>query len=117
MHLCSGVGFVLFSLQEKNIFQTVIMLIQRKETDNNGMFYGENNSEVQAAMFYHMEAPDNLVIEHTEVDDALRGQNVGYELVHTAVEYARQNNIKITVWCPFAKKVFSRNPDWSDVLK
>lgn len=93
------------------------MLIQRKQTGDKGMFYVENNGEVQAEMIYHMASPDNLVIEHTEVDDALRGQNVGYELVHTAVEYARHHNIKITVWCPFAKKVFSRNPGWSDVLK
>ena len=92
------------------------MVIQRKQTDNKGMFYLENDGKVQAEMFYHMASPDNMVIEHTEVDDELRGQNVGYELVHTAVEYARQNNIKITVWCPFAKKVFSRKPDWSDVL-
>jgi uncharacterized protein len=93
------------------------MVIQRKQTGDKGMFYVENDGEVQAEMIYHMASPDNLVIEHTEVSDELRGQNVGYELVHTAVEYARQHNIKITVWCPFAKKVFSKKPDWTDVLK
>lgn len=82
------------------------MVIQRKQTDNKGMFYVENNGEVQAEMIYHMASPDNMVIEHTEVSDQLRGQNVGYQLVEAAVQYARQNNIKITVWCPFAKKVF-----------
>jgi len=80
------------------------------------MFYVENDGEVEAEMTYHTTSPDNMVIEHTEVGDELRGHNVGYELVHAAVEYARQHQIKITVWCPFAKKVFDKKPDWRDVL-
>src|SRR5678816_2298542 len=75
------------------------MVVQRKQTDNKGMFYAEYEGEVHARMFYHMTALDKMVIEHTEVDDELRGQNVGYQLVEAAVEYARQHNIKITVWC------------------
>ena len=80
------------------------------------MFYVENDGEVQAEMFYHMTAPNKMVIEHTEVDDELHGQNIGYQLVEAGVQYARQHNIKITVWCPFAKKVFEKKPDWHDVL-
>ena len=93
------------------------MLVQRKQTDNKGMFYVEYEGEIHARMFYHMKAADKMVIEHTEVDDELRGQNVGYQLVEAGVEYARQHNIKITVWCPFAKKVFDKKPDWHDVLE
>jgi predicted GNAT family acetyltransferase len=92
------------------------MHIQRKQADNKGMFYVEDNGEIEAEMIYHMASPDKMVIEHTEVGEELRGQNVGYELVRAAVEYARHHNIKITVWCPFAKKVFDKRPDWSDVL-
>ena len=92
------------------------MLIQRKQTDNKGMFYVENEGEIQAEMTYHMTAPNKMVIEHTEVGDELSGQKVGYQLVEAAVEYARQHNIKITVYCPFAKKVFDKKPEWHDVL-
>jgi len=92
------------------------MLIQNKLIGHKGMFYVENEGEVQAEMVYHMTTPDHMVIEHTEVNEELRGQNVGYQLVHAAVEHARQHNIKITVWCPFAKKVFDKKPDWHDVL-
>ena len=80
------------------------------------MFYVENDDEVQARMTYHMTSPDHMIIEHTEVDEALRGQNVGFQLVHAAVEHARQHKIKITVWCPFAKKVFDKRIDFHDVL-
>ena len=92
------------------------MLIQRRETNGKGTFFVEYEGEAHAWMTYHMKAPGKMVIEHTEVDDELRGQNVGYKLVETAVEYARQHNIKITVWCPFAKSVFNKKPDWHDVL-
>jgi len=92
------------------------MLVQRKQADNKGMFYVESDGEIHARMTYHMTAPGKMVIEHTEVDDELRGQDVGYHLVEAAVEHARQHNIKITVWCPFAKKVFDKKPDWHDVL-
>ena len=80
------------------------------------MFYVEEEGQVEAKMTYHIAAPNKMVIEHTEVEDDLRGQNVGFQLVQAGVEYARQHNIKIILWCPFAKKVFDKRPDWNDVL-
>ena len=58
-----------------------------------------------------------LIIDHTEVSDVLRGKNVGKQLVAAAVDYARKNNIKILPLCPFAKSVFERVKEYSDVLK
>jgi uncharacterized protein len=92
------------------------MTIQRKQIGNKGMFYVEEEGRVEAEMTYHIVAPNKMVIEHTEVEDDLRGQNVGYQLVQAGVEYARQHNIKIILWCPFAKKIFEKKPDWNDVL-
>jgi len=92
------------------------MLVQRKEAGNSGMFYAENQGKLEAEMTYHMDSPGKMVIEHTEVGESLRGHHVGVQLVQAAVEYARQQNLKIIVWCPFAKKVFDKNPDWHDVL-
>ena len=57
-----------------------------------------------------------MIIEHAGVSDALRGKNVGYQLVRTAVEYARANNIKIIPLCPFARSVFDKKPEFADVL-
>jgi predicted GNAT family acetyltransferase len=92
------------------------MIIQHKQSGNKGIFYVEADGQLEAEMIYHMTTPNKMVIEHTEVGDELRGQNVGFELVHAAVEYSRQHHIKITLWCPFAKKVFDKKPDWNDVL-
>ena len=92
------------------------MLIQHKQEGSKGKFYVETDEEIQAEMVYTMPSANLMIIEHTEVGDELRGQNVGYKLVKTAVEYARHHSLHIIPLCPFAKSVFDKKPDFADVL-
>ena len=92
------------------------MLIQNKIVGNKGLFFVENEGNILAEMVYSMPSPEKMIIEHTEVSDELKGQHVGQQLVHTAVEYARKHNMKIIPLCPFAYSVFKRKPEYSDVL-
>lgn len=92
------------------------MEILQQQHGVKGMFYVGDASEPKAAMVYRTDAHDNIIIEHTEVSDELRGKNVGYQMVNTAVEYARQHNVKILPLCPFAKSVFDKKPELEDVL-
>jgi len=57
-----------------------------------------------------------IIIDHTEVSDALRGKGAGKQLVTAAVEHARKNQLKILPICPFAKSVFNKTPQFDDVL-
>ena len=57
-----------------------------------------------------------ITIDHTEVDEKLRGQGVGEDLVKAAVDFARESGLKIKLICPYARKVFEKNPDYGDVL-
>ena len=94
------------------------MLIQQKQEGHKGSFYVEENDKVLAEMTYSMTGADLMIIDHTEVSDELRGKNVGYQLVHTAVEYARTNHIKILPLCPFANAVFKKkSAEFADVLR
>jgi uncharacterized protein len=94
------------------------MLIQHKQEGSKGSFYVAEANTTLAAMTYSMAAADLMIIDHTEVDDVLRGKNVGYQLVNTAVEYARANGIKIIPLCPFAKSVFDKKKEvFADVLR
>jgi len=92
------------------------MLIQNKQVGNKGMFYVGQDGAILAEMVYNMPSPDKMIIEHTEVDDSLSGKGVGKQLVRTAVEYARTNNIKIIPLCSFAKGVLDKVEEWQDVL-
>ena len=94
------------------------MLIQQKQEGSKGSFYVEENGIILAKMTYTMTGTELMIIDHTEVSDELRGKNVGYQLVHTAVEYARANHIKIIPLCPFAKSVFDKKAaEFADVLR
>jgi uncharacterized protein len=94
------------------------MLIQQKQEGSKGSFYVEEAGTVLAEMTYSMTGAELMIIDHTEVSDELRGKNVGYQLVHTAVEYARTNHIKIIPLCPFAKSVFDKKAaEFGDVLR
>jgi predicted GNAT family acetyltransferase len=92
------------------------MLIQHKQTGSKGMFFVSNEDTILAELVYSMASHDKMIIEHTEVDDSLKGQSVGYQLVHTAVEYARTHIMKIVPLCPFANAVFKKKPEYADVL-
>ena len=92
------------------------MQIQREEHGRNGAFFIDENGEWIAELAYIKSGDGQITIDHTEVDEKLRGQGVGEELVKAAVDFARENDLKIKLICPYARKVFEKNPDYSDVL-
>jgi len=94
------------------------MDIQQQQNGAKGSFFIRENNTILAEMTYSMAGDALMIIDHTEVSDALRGKNVGYQLVNKAVEYAREKQIKIMPLCPFAKAVFDKkHEEFSDVLR
>lgn len=92
------------------------MEIKHIDTSARGMFKAEDNGEKAGLMTYSWTGKTMFIIDHTEVDPAYSGLGVGKKMVMAAVEYARQNNLKIIPLCPFAKSVFDKTPDIRDVL-
>lgn len=92
------------------------MEIKQKENEKRGRFFVEVEGKKLALMTYSKAGPGKIIIDHTEVDDSLKGQGVGYKLVEAAVEYARDNAIKIMPLCPFAAAVFRKREAYKDVL-
>ncbi|WP_250436770.1 GNAT family N-acetyltransferase [Hanstruepera flava] len=89
-----------------------------KHTNNNqkGTFFVEIDNSRLAEMTYSKAGYDKIIIDHTEVDESLKGQGVGKQLVKAAVEYAREKQIKILPLCPFAAAVFKKQSEYNDVL-
>jgi predicted GNAT family acetyltransferase len=92
------------------------MDIQRIEHGSKGAFIVKENVERLAEMTYSKAGDKLIIIDHTEVSDALRGKGAGKQLVQAAVDYARANQLKILPLCPFAKSVFDKTPEFKDVL-
>lgn len=93
------------------------MVIDHKTEAGKGKFFVELDGHMLAEMVYTKPSPDKMIIEHTEVDESLKGKNVGLQLVRKAVEFARETNMKIIPLCPFANAVFRKTADFADVLE
>ncbi|HTG98282.1 MAG TPA: GNAT family N-acetyltransferase [Burkholderiales bacterium] len=89
--------------------------IRHERGGHRGAFVWIENGERLAEMSYTV-AGSRVIIDHTDVDDRLRGKGAGKRLVRAAVEWARAENQKLMPLCPFAKSVFDKTADYSDVL-
>ncbi|MCE4957654.1 GNAT family N-acetyltransferase [Macrococcoides caseolyticum] len=88
-----------------------MMYVHRKDN----LFYIGDISSPKGQMTY-VENGDQLIIDHTEVIEALQGEGAGKQMVEAAVKYARDNNKKILPICSFVKKVIEETPEFQDVL-
>ncbi|MEZ5429548.1 MAG: GNAT family N-acetyltransferase [Pyrinomonadaceae bacterium] len=93
------------------------MEIQREEKGHKGEFFIEREGRKVAEMTYTMAGEKRMIIDHTEVDDSLRGEGAGKKLVAEGVRYARENDLKLLPLCPFAKAVIEKTPEFQDVLE
>ncbi len=93
------------------------MNIQHEEDAVQGSFYIEDeDGERVAEMTYARDSETHWTIDHTGVVEQLQHQGVAKRLVLAAVERARQEGVRITPLCPYAKAVFDRSPELNDVL-
>jgi uncharacterized protein len=92
------------------------MEIQQQDNDTKGSFYIEQDGNKLAEMTYVWVGTQKIIIDHTEVSDALAGKGAGKQLVAAAVSFAREKGIKIMPLCPFAKSVFDKTPAYNDLL-
>lgn len=92
------------------------MEIQHQFDGRKGSFYVQEGGKRLAEMVYVMAGSKRMIIEHTEVDESLKGQGVGAKLLETLVDYARKEEVKVLPLCPFAKATFQKRKDLQDVL-
>jgi predicted GNAT family acetyltransferase len=75
----------------------------------------EEHGEV-AYLEFETDCQGWMTIWHTEVPSAMRGHGVASELVQTAFEYAKQNNLRVDVICPLAAGFLSKHPEYDSVV-
>ena len=90
-------------------------MVHRRE-GKRGSFNFEPEGKHLGEMVYTMVNDHLMVIDHTEVDEQLKGKGTGKKLQENLIDYVRLNNIKVIPVCPFAKTMFSRMKEWHDVL-
>jgi len=61
---------------------------------------------------------DNTVnINHTFVDDSLRGQGIAGQLMKAAADQLRSEGKKAVLTCSYAITWFGKHPEYQDLLK
>ncbi|ODT21596.1 MAG: hypothetical protein ABS54_12455 [Hyphomicrobium sp. SCN 65-11] len=59
---------------------------------------------------------DTLIIFHTEVPPALRGQGMGDKLVRGVLEDVRRRNLKVVPRCWFVREFVGSHPEYRDLI-
>lgn len=92
------------------------MEILHEDNGKKGRFYIDKGSKNLAEITYVWAGEDKLIIDHTFVDEELKGQSMGYKLVTKVVEMAREKKVGIIPLCPFAKSIMEKKVELQDVL-
>jgi predicted GNAT family acetyltransferase len=90
-------------------------MIEHEHSGHRGAFFLMKEGQRLAELTYTV-AGTRIIIDHTDVDDALRGTGTGRLLVEAAVQWARAENQRLLPLCPFARSVFDKTPEFADVL-
>lgn len=85
----------------------------KHETDR--IFATDVNGKVIAEVTFPT-IDGTVVINHTFVDNSLRGQGIAGKLLTAAAEQLRADGIKAKATCSYAVKWFSEHPEYSDIL-
>lgn len=76
----------------------------------------ENTDEGTVAGFANYRHANNqIVLTHTEVDSAYKGQGVGGQLVRAALEDICARGLRVVPECPFVKGWIERHSEYADL--
>ena len=92
-----------------------MQMIEHEQTGHQGAFFVEEEGKRVAQLTYTL-AGKKVILDHTDVDDTLRGTGTGRRLVLAAVDWAREEELRLLPLCPFARSVFDKTPEFEDVL-
>jgi uncharacterized protein len=57
-----------------------------------------------------------LMVTHTEIDEAYEGKGLGSVLVRHVLESARERELAVLPLCPFAREWIARHPDYLSLV-
>lgn len=93
------------------------MEVKHADNGKTGLFFVEVDGNKEAEMTYKHSGNNQITIDHTEVNDALKGQGVGHKLINAAIEYLRENDLKAFLECPFVASYFDKKGEALDDLR
>jgi predicted GNAT family acetyltransferase len=90
--------------------------IEHSEDDGRGAFFVQREGIQLAEMTYSRASAALVIIDHTLVDEQLRGLGVARRLLDSLVSWARATNTRVMATCPYALAQFAKDPSLRDVF-
>jgi predicted GNAT family acetyltransferase len=85
---------------------------------NKNMIYLVNEDKKRIAYITYPFMKEGVVdIQHTFVDESLRGQGIAGKMMEQVVAQLRKDGRKAHLTCPYAKAYFEKHPEAKDVLE
>ena len=76
----------------------------------------ESSADGHTAFLQYARSTGRIELLHTEVPPALGGRGIGGLLAKAALEFAREESLKVTATCPFVKSYVERHPEYQSLL-
>ncbi len=80
-------------------------------------FYRGDPNAPEAEITFKQVGPDEWSVDHTYVDSSLRGQGLAEKLLDAVAERARQEGMKLSGTCSYAKKQLATNEKYRDLAR
>jgi len=68
------------------------------------------------ALMTYRRSPGRITFLHTEVPPPLEGQGLAAKLVRAALEFAREQNLKVVPLCPYVSSFIRRHAEFQDLV-
>ena len=87
--------------------------------DEQGIYLkdSENAGRVLAEITFIKVSENIIEINHTFVDESLRGQGIANILMEKVIDYMEENNLKCILTCSYAIKWFEKHPEAKKLFK
>ena len=90
------------------------MEIIQKNNPKDGFFIAEENGKRMGYISYEWMNESVFAIMHTVVEPAFQGKGIAKALLDAAVDYARENGLRIHAVCSYVVRLFEKK-EYDDV--
>jgi len=73
--------------------------------------------EGKLAICEYIHVGKNIIFTHTEVPVGLEGRGIASAMAKTALQFARDNNLRVQPLCPYIAGYMEKHPETHDLLK
>ncbi len=72
--------------------------------------------DIDKAVLIYMIKAGLFILLHTEVPPAFEGRGIAGKMAQTALEYARDEGLKVRSYCSYTTRYIDRHPEYLNLL-